>query len=337
MQYYLSTICKFGQSCFLIILAVMLGCSGKANAIDGTVIAEFEWKGKHQITLEEMMQEISELPEYKQNQYSKSKEGLVEYMTLMAESRLILLMAKEQDLDQKGEIKRKVQEYLHELMVEKITDIEVEQKVKPTDDDFRTYYEENKKDYVSPDQVRVTCIAVSDQETATKALAEIHQEGRDITEIAKELSDKGQLEGPGSDPSNPGDTDFFSRESFSQVVKPFVDKAFEMEIGDINEKLVEVEVQGSKYYMIFRKEEFKKERQKPYEEVKDDVAYEAEEKLRADLTKSWLGKLKVQASVKMFGDRIELPKADEAEKIDPAGENTSSEVENVPSNEPAKE
>ena len=87
----------------------MLGCSGKANAIDGTVIAEFEWKGKHQITLEEMMQEISELPEYKQNQYAKSKEGLVEYMTLMAESRLILLMAKEQDLDQKGEIKRKVQ------------------------------------------------------------------------------------------------------------------------------------------------------------------------------------------------------------------------------------
>ena len=116
-----------------------------------------------------------------------------------------------------------------------------------------------------------------------------------------------------------------------------MDKAFEMEIGDINEKLVEVEVQGSKYYMIFRKEEFKKERQKPYEEVKDDVAYEAEEKLRADLTKAWLSKLKDQASVKMFGDRIKLPKADEAEKIDPAGENTSSEVENVPSNEPAKE
>jgi len=110
-----------------------------------------------------------------------------------------------------------------------------------------------------------------------------------------------------------------------------------MEIGDINEELVEVEVQGSKYYMIFRKEEFKKERQKPYEEVKDDVAYEAEEKLRSDLTKAWLGKLKDQASVKIFGDRIELPKTEETEKMESAGEGTSDEVENVPSNEPAKE
>ena len=85
------------------------------------------------------------------------------------------------------------------------------------------------------------------------------------------------------------------------------------------------------------KEEFKKERQKPYEEVKDDVAYEAEEKLRSDLTKAWLGKLKDQASVKIFGDRIELPKTEETEKMESAGEGTSDEVENVPSNEPAKE
>ena len=94
----------------LLILSVTLsGCGGKANAVEGTVIAEFEWKGKHQITLEEMMQEISELPEYKQKQYSETKEGLEEYMTLMAESRLILMMAKEQDLDQDGKIQKKVQ------------------------------------------------------------------------------------------------------------------------------------------------------------------------------------------------------------------------------------
>ena len=336
MQHYLNLFFKFGRSLSLIILVVILGCGGKANAVDGTVIAEFEWKGKHQITLEEMMQEISELPEYKQKQYAESKEGLIEYMTLMAESRLILLMAKEQDLDQKGEIQKKVQEYLHELMVEKITDIEVEQKVKPTDADFQAYYEKNKKDYISPDQVRVTCIAVADQEAAKQALTEIHEEGRDITDIAKELSEKGQLEGPGSDPNNPGDTDFFSRDSFSEVVKPFVDKAFEMEIGDITKELIEVEVQGSKYYMIFRKEEFKKERQKPYEEVKEDVAYEAEDKLRSDLTKVWLDKLKDQASVKVFGDRIELPSTEE-EQTNSVDKNENGGAENVPSSEPTKE
>merc|ERR1712000_642433 len=217
------------------------------DAVEGTVIAEFEWKGKHQITLEEMMQEISELPEYKQKQYSETKEGLEEYMTLMAESRLILMMAKEQDLDQDGKIQKKVQEDLHELMVEKITGIEVEQKVKPTEADFKAYYEANISEYVSPEQVRVTCIAVSNKETTEKALTEIHQDGRDITEIAKELSEKGELEGPGSDPNSPGDTGFFSRDSFSGVVKPFVDLAFDLQIGEINKEIIEVEVQSNEY------------------------------------------------------------------------------------------
>ena len=296
----------------LLILSVTLsGCGGKANAVEGTVIAEFEWKGKHQITLEEMMQEISELPEYKQKQYSETKEGLEEYMTLMAESRLILMMAKEQDLDQDGKIQKKVQEYLHELMVEKITGIEVEQKVKPTEADFKAYYEANISEYVSPEQVRVTCIAVSNKETAEKALTEIHQDGRDITEIAKELSEKGELEGPGSDPNSPGDTGFFSRDSFSGVVKPFVDLAFELKIGEINKEIIEVEVQSNEYYMIFRKEEYQEERQKPYEEVKDDVSYAAEEKLREDLTKAWLEGLKQKAAVQVFADRIDLPSTEE--------------------------
>ena len=62
---------------------VFNGCGGSATAAEGTVIAEFEWDGKHQITLEEMMQEIAELPEYKQKKY-KDKSGLEEYMILMA-------------------------------------------------------------------------------------------------------------------------------------------------------------------------------------------------------------------------------------------------------------
>ena len=98
----------------------LYSCGDKAIGADGTVIAEFEWNGKQRITLEEMMQEISELPEYKQRQY-QDKEGLEEYMTLMAESRLILCLAKDQKLNEDEEIIKKVQDYLHELMVDRIT------------------------------------------------------------------------------------------------------------------------------------------------------------------------------------------------------------------------
>ena len=125
------------------------------------------------------------------------------------------------------------------------------------------------------------------------------------------MSEKGELEGPGSDPNSPGDTGFFSRDSFSGVVKPFVDLAFDLQIGEINKEIIEVDVQGTEYYMIFRKEEYQEERQKPYEEVKDDVSYAAEEKLREDLTKAWLEGLKQKAAVQVFANRIDLPSTEE--------------------------
>ena len=50
-------------------------------------------------------------------------------MLLMAESRLILNLAREQKLNEDAEILKKVQDYLHELMVKKITTQEVDDKL----------------------------------------------------------------------------------------------------------------------------------------------------------------------------------------------------------------
>ncbi|MDE0323671.1 MAG: hypothetical protein OXN27_07080 [Candidatus Poribacteria bacterium] len=72
-------------------------CSEQVNAANRAIIAEFEWDGRHRITFEEMMREINELPEHKQRQY-QDKEGLQSYMMLMAESRLILCLARDRKL-----------------------------------------------------------------------------------------------------------------------------------------------------------------------------------------------------------------------------------------------
>ena len=100
--------------CLLLTGTLLIGCGSKTEKIKGTIIAEFDWNGeKHHITLEEMMQEISELPDYKQEQYRETKEGLEEYMTLMAESRLILMIAQDKNLQGNEEIQDKIQDYLH--------------------------------------------------------------------------------------------------------------------------------------------------------------------------------------------------------------------------------
>ena len=291
---------------------VFYSCGDKAVGADGTVIAEFEWNGKQRITLEEMQQEISELPEYKQRQY-QDKEGLETYMLLMAESRLILNLARDQKLNEDPEILKKVQDYLHELMVKRITAQEVDDKLVLAEQDYLDYYESHKEDYVRPAQVRLMCITLTDKVRADETYAQI-EEGRDIVELAQELSDKGELVGPGANPASPGDTDYISRESFPAGTEPFLDAAFATEIGTLHDGVIEVDVQGQKYYMIFRKDEARDAYQKPIEEedVRNNVERKVEREKRQALMDEWIRQLRERAEVKTYIDRIPEAPAEEA-------------------------
>lgn len=292
---------------------IFYSCGDKAIGADGTVIAEFDWNGKQRITLEEMMLEISELPEYKQRQY-QDKEGLETYMLLMAESRLILSLARDEKLNEDPEILKKVQDYLHELMVKKITAQEIDDKLVLTEDDYIQRYEANKAEYVRPAQVRLSCVTLMNKERADEVYAQITG-GKDILEVAQELSDRGELVGPGANPSTPGDTDYISRSSFPSGTEPFLDAAFSVEIGQMHEGVIEVDVQGEKYYMIFRKDEARDEYQKPFEEedVRKSVIRRAEREKRQELMDSWVAELRERAEVKTYIDRIPEGESEEAE------------------------
>ncbi len=293
------------------------GCGGKAGA-EGTVIAEFEWDGKHQITLEEMLQEISELPSYKQPQYQEAEGGYEEYMNLMAESRLILCLAKDKKLDEDPEVLKKVQDYYHELLVDKITAIEVDEKLKPTEEDYQRYYEENKGDYVVLEKVRLTCITIQNEDRAKEVFQRI-KDGEDIAALAKELAENGELVGPGSNNEIPGDTGFFDNTMYSRRAKPFSDAAFALEVGQMNDEILHIELDGEHYYLIFRKEEVQPERQQTLEEksVRRNVERHVENQQREELMTDWLIRLHEQANVKTFADRIpETPESEEEAETD---------------------
>ena len=307
---------------------VFYSCGDKAIGADGTVIAEFEWNGKQHITLEEMQQEISELPEYKQRQY-QDKEGLETYMLLMAESRLILNLARDQGLNEDPEILKKVQDYLHELMVKKITAQEIDDKLALNEQDYLEYYEAHKEDYVRPEQVRLMCITLTDKVRADETYAQITG-GRDIAEVAQELSDKGELVGPGANPASPGDTDYISRESFPAGTEPFLDAAFASEIGAMHDGVIEVDVQGQMYYMMFRKDEARDAYQKPFDEedVRRNVERKVEREKRQALMDEWIRQLRERAEVKTYTDRIpEAPSEEEAAEDEPEAEETPAEGE----------
>jgi hypothetical protein len=317
---------KYSSIPFILLFAILVtlpfvySCGDKAIGADGTIIAEFEWDGKQRVTLEEMMQEISELPEYKQRQY-KDKEGLEEYMTLMAESRLILCLAKDQKLNEDQEILKKVQDYLHDLMIDRITEQEVDGKLILSENDYMAYYEANKADYVRPEQVKLLCITLQNKERADEVFAEL-KAGKDIAVAAQELSDRDELVGPGANPASPGDTDYISKNSYPTGTEPFMEAAFGAEIDVLHPSVIEIEVQGDKFYMMFVKKDARDEHQKLFteEDVRKNVIRKAERDRRDALMKEWKSKLRERAEVKTFIDRIPEDEAPEQKAETPSEE-----------------
>ena len=272
---------------------------------DTTVIAEFECDGKQHITLAEIQDELTGLPKFAKRKY-RDKAGIEEYINLMAESRLMLCLAEEQKINQEAKIIEEVRDHQHKLLIDKVTELEVDQNLQLTDEDYRRYYAKHKTDYFQPEKVRLTCITLWSKELAEQVFQRI-QDGEDMSEIATELSDRGELAvGPGSNPKKPGDTGFFTRASYIERANAFADATFALEVGEMVKTVFPIEVEGEQYYLIFRKEEYREARQPDFEEerIRRRVEKDAERRERQNLTDKWLIRLRKRARVKMFPDRI---------------------------------
>jgi len=250
----------------LLLIAIALpllvnGCAKKTS--DDIILASFD---KHNIAASELEKEISELPKWKQDKY-KDMAGREEYLTLMAESRMILQVAKEKGLDKVQSINDEVKSFQEEIMRDKIAKMEVDDKVKITDLDVEKYYAEHKEDYVEPDMVSITEITVKEEDKAKEILDQL-KAGEDFTEIAKEIDAKGESFGPGQ--GNGGKTRPFSKDSYSSA-KEFVEVAFSLKPGEMYDGVLVQPLGEDTFYMLIRQDEFMPTRQQELAEVKDDA------------------------------------------------------------------
>ena len=280
------------------------------------IVAQYEWNGTHEVSLAMLNAEIAALPEYKQKNYQSKASKLV-LLEDFINQKLILLAAAEAGFGKSEEFLKKGDHYKDQLMVERLTEIEVDEKINITEEALRQYYEENKDTYVIEEKVRATCITVFDKELAQKTLEEI-QDGKDILDAAKELGEKGVLTGPGSNPDDLGDTGLFNRD-ISARAQAFVDEVFAMEVGEMTEEVFEQEVEEDTYYMIFRKEEHQPERQQTFEEVKPRLEYPLKREMKRNRILEWLEVLTAQAKLKTYPELLPPPVVPEEEE-DPENE-----------------
>lgn len=277
------------------------------------ILAEFTWNGEpHQISLADLNAAIAELPVYRQQNY-ESRADKAEYLGEMIEEKLKILRAADEGFDKLPAHLKKLEEYTHQLMVEKLTETEVDAKVTYTDEELMAHYQENLSEYIEPAKARATCITLDDEELANETLDAILV-GKDIVVRAKELSDAGKLaSGPGTNRDEPGNTYLFSRAASAQW-EEFINAAFAQEIGEITDTVFETEVGEKTFYLIFRKEEHHPERQKEFAEVKDDIQREVKRNKKRIRINEWLEEISAHGKLQTFPENIPaLPEPEEAE------------------------
>jgi len=166
--------------------------------------------------------------------------------------------------------------------------------VEVNDAEAKAYYDENKEDFNTPEQVRASHILIKVSPTATPedkmaAKAKIDgllkqvKAGGDFAALARENSE---------DPSakvNSGDLSFFDR---SAMVKEFADAAFAMKVGQVSNA---VETQFG--YHIIKVTDRKEGGLKSFDKVKTDIVKQLQDKKKSETFKQLIEKIKAEAKI----------------------------------------
>ncbi|MBY0123059.1 peptidylprolyl isomerase [Bacillus sp. S/N-304-OC-R1] len=132
----------------------------------------------------------------------------------------------------------------------------LEPRISITDDEIKTYFEENKDNYAQPEQVEASHILVKDEATANEVIKKLNA-GADFSELAKEYSTDESSSASG------GELGYFGR---GEMVKEFEDAAFSLDIGKISEP-----IQSEYGYHIIKVTDKKKAKEANFDAVKDEI------------------------------------------------------------------
>jgi len=157
----------------------------------------------------------------------------------------------------------------------------VEPQIEVTDEELQTYYDENKAQYETPEQVRASHILVETKEEAEELLAQI-KAGADFAELAKEHSKDGSA-------AQGGDLDFFGR---GQMVAPFEEAAFALEVGEVSDV-----VESDFGFHIIKLTDKKAAATATFEEKKEEIRETLFDRKLGERTSAYIEELRSAAKI----------------------------------------
>jgi len=178
--------------------------------------------------------------------------------------------------------------YKKQLIINRLLNKTILYKIVVSSSEVKEYYNNNKNEFITPEQVRARHILVNSSSEAEKILKEL-KEGADFIELAKEKSICPSA-------SEGGDLGYFSK---GQMIKEFEDAAFALEVGELSPV---VETQFG--YHIIKLLDKKPETLINLEDAMQDI----EEKLKLEKQDTafidYLNMLRDKSNIRIFEERI---------------------------------
>jgi foldase protein PrsA len=187
-----------------------------------------------------------------------------------------LSTALEQSGISKDDLKMEIENY---FKLEKL----LEPRIEITQEELKTYFDENKESFTELEQVEASHILVEDEATASE-VAEKLTAGEDFAELAAEYStDTANAE-------NGGELGFFAK---GDMVEEFENTAFSMEVGTISDP-----VKTEYGYHIIKVTDKKEAKEAVFEDHKEEInELLFNEKIQSEYT-TWLEEKKEEYTIK---------------------------------------
>lgn len=236
--------------------------SHKADLEGSKVVAEI---GNEKIYIEDINDALDSMPEWIKKQFEE-KDKKAEFLKKYVADELFYRKAVKLEYDKDPNIRKKLKNVEKELMVNKVLEEDLKDKIKIEEDDLRNFFKAHKENYLQKEAVKVSLIKAGMQEIAEKIIEKL-KTGKDFNELAREIS----LDNATA--KNGGKFNGWVRKGEDDLgignVKEVSHILFTTKKGSITPP-----VEAGGYYYIFRVEEKRSEKMPAFEEsierVKND-------------------------------------------------------------------